>query len=112
MFCLWSCLFLSTSHSSTIPQEIAPIIPSILKGIHTTIFAYGITGSGKTHTMQGTADQPGLIPRSAQHITNLIASRRNENLKITLKMSYLEIYNEKVCGLESQGETEDVERVL
>jgi len=28
-----------------------------------TIFAYGVTSSGKTHTMQGTKSEPGVIPR-------------------------------------------------
>jgi hypothetical protein len=28
-----------------------------------TIFAYGVTSSGKTHTMQGTKADPGVIPR-------------------------------------------------
>lgn len=28
-----------------------------------TIFAYGVTSSGKTHTMQGTKSDPGVIPR-------------------------------------------------
>ena len=95
-------LFFSTpllfSLTHLLSQEIAHVIPSILKGVHTTIFAYGITGSGKTHTMQGTDAQPGIIPRSAQLLTKLIASRRSPDVKITLKMSYLEIYNEKVCG--------------
>ena len=42
------------------------VIPSVLKGIHATVFAYGITGSGKTHTMQGNEEQPGIIPRAAE----------------------------------------------
>jgi hypothetical protein len=31
-----------------------------------TIFAYGVTSSGKTHTMQGTRAQPGVIPRAVR----------------------------------------------
>ncbi len=30
-----------------------PIIQSVLEGYNGTIFAYGQTGTGKTHTMQG-----------------------------------------------------------
>jgi len=37
-----------------------------------TIFAYGVTSSGKTHTMQGTPTQPGIIPR-VMHVCNTIA---------------------------------------
>ncbi len=32
----------------------------------TTVFAYGVTSSGKTHTMQGTTDSPGVIPRAVE----------------------------------------------
>jgi hypothetical protein len=38
--------------------ELALIAPQTV-----TIFAYGVTSSGKTHTMQGTAEEPGVIPR-------------------------------------------------
>ena len=31
-----------------------------------TVFAYGVTSSGKTHTMQGTANDPGIIPRAVK----------------------------------------------
>jgi hypothetical protein len=56
------------------PQEIVynstalPIVESVLEGYNGTIFAYGQTGTGKTHTMEGpdnpTADQRGIIPRA------------------------------------------------
>lgn len=31
-----------------------------------TVFAYGVTSSGKTHTMQGTRAEPGMIPRAVE----------------------------------------------
>lgn len=37
-----------------------------------TVFAYGVTSSGKTHTMQGTADDPGIIPRAVEVPHNCI----------------------------------------
>ena len=33
----------------------------ILSGINTTVFAYGTTGAGKTHTMLGTKNEPGIM---------------------------------------------------
>ena len=43
-----------------------------------TIFAYGVTSSGKTHTMQGSPTQPGIIPRvmHVRIITDSMASRQ------------------------------------
>jgi hypothetical protein len=68
------------------------------------IFAYGITGAGKTYTMDGTALNAGVIPRAVQYIFGKIntAQRKRSDLseKIThqLAFSHVEIYNEKVIG--------------
>lgn len=48
---------------------------SVIEGFNGTIFAYGQTGCGKTHTMQGLNDPPeaqGVIPRSFDHIFETI----------------------------------------
>lgn len=37
------------------------LIPSVIKGYNACIFAYGTTGSGKTYTMTGTLDMPGIM---------------------------------------------------
>ena len=39
-----------------------------IQGFNSTIFAYGQTASGKTHTMLGSADEPGVIWRSVNSI--------------------------------------------
>lgn len=57
-----------------------------------------MTGAGKTHTMQGKPDNPGIIPRVAQKLMELIHSKEEED-KYDIRMSYLEIYNEKVLDL-------------
>ena len=48
-----------------------PLIPKLLRGINCTVFAYGATGAGKTHTMSGVendVDHQGIIPRALQDI--------------------------------------------
>lgn len=40
-----------------------PFILPALDGLNGTIFAYGVTSSGKTHTMMGTPHEPGIVPR-------------------------------------------------
>jgi chromosomal replication initiation ATPase DnaA len=49
----------------------------VFKGINTTIFAYGVTGSGKTHTMQGSGKgkEQGVIPRVVKVTIHLPAKR-------------------------------------
>lgn len=53
---------------------------------------------GKTHTMLGSPEQPGVIPRAVRAIFNLVkAKKEDEGWDYSIGMSYLEIYNEKVC---------------
>ena len=56
-------------------QTLAPVIPDVLAGFECTMFAYGQTGTGKTHTMEGDLNveaERGIIPRSAQAIILII----------------------------------------
>ena len=68
-----------------------PIVSNVLEGYNGTIFAYGQTGTGKTHTMEGARDDPGVIPRSFAHIFDHIAGA-DQNQQYLVRASYLEIY--------------------
>ena len=61
------------------------------------IFAYGQTSSGKTYTMKGEKNNPGIIPLSLQEIRKY--KQQHPEVAIQLKISYLEIYNEQVNDL-------------
>ncbi|XP_016400041.1 kinesin heavy chain-like isoform X2 [Sinocyclocheilus rhinocerous] len=77
------------------------IVRDVLGGYNGTIFAYGQTSSGKTHTMEGNLHNPqqmGIIPRIAEDIFNHIFSM-DENLEFHIKVSYFEIYMEKIRDL-------------
>lgn len=85
-----------------------PMIDKLLEGYNATVFAYGMTGSGKTFTMTGTKEEAGLIPLSISYlfsrITEFVASG---SYKFEIVVSYLEIYNEKIydlldCGPETK----------
>ncbi|KUI70151.1 Kinesin-like protein 5 [Cytospora mali] len=74
------------------------LLDSVLDGYNATVFAYGATGCGKTHTITGTASQPGIIFLTMQELFEKIADRSDEKTtEITL--SYLEIYNETIRDL-------------
>lgn len=79
-------------------REIAPGIDSVLNGYNCTVFAYGQTGAGKTHTMMGTPNDPGIIPRIARDLLRRLDNDA-ETQQWSVTMSYLEIYNEKVNDL-------------
>uniref|UniRef100_A0AAR2LYJ8 Kinesin-like protein n=1 Tax=Pygocentrus nattereri TaxID=42514 RepID=A0AAR2LYJ8_PYGNA len=65
------------------------IVKDVLGGYNGTIFAYGQTSSGKTHTMEGNLHDPqqmGIIPRIAEDIFNHIFSM-DENLEFHIKVN-------------------------
>lgn len=77
------------------------IVKDVLNGYNGTIFAYGQTSSGKTHTMEGVINDPnmqGIIPRIVSDIFNHIYSME-ENLEFHIKVSYFEIYLDKIRDL-------------
>ena len=49
-----------------------PLILSATHGYNATVFAYGHTSSGKTHTMYGSSEDPGIIPRGISDIFTII----------------------------------------
>ncbi|XP_023671764.2 kinesin heavy chain isoform X2 [Paramormyrops kingsleyae] len=77
------------------------IVKDVLGGYNGTIFAYGQTSSGKTHTMEGKLHDHqlmGIIPRIAHDIFDHIYSM-DENLEFHIKVSYFEIYLDKIRDL-------------
>ncbi|XP_029462848.1 kinesin-like protein KIF22 [Rhinatrema bivittatum] len=83
--------------------SIQPILTHLLNGQNASVFAYGPTGAGKTHTMLGSPEQPGVIPRAVLALFRMTqaesSSRNYEQCDISISMSYLEIYQEKVLDL-------------
>eukprot|EP01133_Synstelium_polycarpum_P019800 gene19800-23715_t len=79
-----------------------PVIEDIMQGYNGTIFVYGQTSSGKTHTMQGPSiDDPqlkGVIPRMINTVFDCI-SKADENIEFIVKASYIEIYMERIRDL-------------
>ncbi|KAL8713332.1 MAG: hypothetical protein Q9220_002531 [cf. Caloplaca sp. 1 TL-2023] len=74
------------------------LLDSVLDGYNATVFAYGATGCGKTHTITGTAQQPGVIFLTMQELFERIADITAD--KVTeISLSYLEIYNETIRDL-------------
>lgn len=83
---------------------VSPTIKHLFAGYDITLFAYGVTGTGKTHTMRGgksLADR-GVIPRLLSNIYRKgrkIEKDSDGEKRIEVSMSYYEIYNDKVFDL-------------
>ncbi|KAL9373824.1 hypothetical protein Peur_033444 [Populus x canadensis] len=73
------------------------VVNGAMEGINGTIFAYGVTSSGKTHTMHGDQRSPGIIPLAVKDAFGII--QETPNREFLLRVSYLEIYNEVVNDL-------------
>jgi centromeric protein E len=73
------------------------LVRRVMEGYHGTVFAYGMTGTGKTFSMQGTTSSPGVIPLAITDIFSFI--RETPHREFLLRVSYLEIYNEQIHDL-------------
>ncbi|RYR26090.1 hypothetical protein Ahy_B02g060238 isoform B [Arachis hypogaea] len=78
-------------------SRIKEIVAAAVRGFNGTIFAYGQTNSGKTHTMRGSKTEPGVIPQAVHDLFRMI--QKDIDREFLLRMSYLEIYNEDINDL-------------
>ena len=53
-----------SSQQEEVFADTEPLMTSVLDGYNVCIFAYGQSGTGKTFTMDGTDEKPGLVPRA------------------------------------------------
>lgn len=101
-------VFDSGSTQEQVYQHVAAeIVEEMLRGYNCTVFAYGQTGTGKTHTMEGRrgdkkdtanwyGEHAGMIPRAVQHIFQHLEACCND---YTVSVSHLELYNEELIDL-------------
>ncbi|XP_054833025.1 kinesin-like protein KIF19 isoform X3 [Eublepharis macularius] len=74
------------------------LIEGVISGYNATVFAYGPTGCGKTYTMLGTDNEPGIYVRTLNDLFHSIEETSND-MEYEVSMSYLEIYNEMIRDL-------------
>ena len=70
---------------------VRPIVYEVLEGFNCTIFAYGQTGTGKTHTMEGNInsdEDAGIVPRS---VKTILESLESSGAEFTIRVSFLEL---------------------
>ncbi|CAE7531043.1 FLA10 [Symbiodinium sp. CCMP2592] len=92
-------------------EHVAPVVDRVMEGYNGVVFCYGITGSGKTHTMSGPPKEPlakqvkdpappeviaaqqGIVQRAAKRIFEFIRDRSARGEMFTVEASFLEIYS-------------------
>lgn len=93
-------VFPERSSQLQIFNEVSSLVQSAIDGYRCCIFAYGQTGTGKTHTMQGASgEERGIIPRSLEMIVAETQRLKLQGWKYTLHASFLEIHNENLRDL-------------
>ncbi|XP_076278067.1 uncharacterized protein LOC143207979 [Lasioglossum baleicum] len=96
-YCFDHIFDMDASNADVFDSIVRPIVDAAVNGFNGTIFAYGQTSSGKTYTMMGTRDEPGIIPLAIEHMFSAITNTAGR--EFLLRVSYLEIYKEKVNDL-------------
>ena len=95
-----------------------PLLDGVLDGFNATVFAYGATGCGKTHTIRfispkakfncsGTPENPGLIYLTTQELFERCAALTDKKVEVSL--SFLEIYNETIKDLLVDGDSKPLQ---
>ncbi|PNJ15708.1 kinesin-like protein KIF18A isoform X1 [Pongo pygmaeus] len=88
----------TSTQSEVFEHTTKPILRSFLNGYNCTVLAYGATGAGKTHTMLGSADEPGVMYLTMLHLYKCMDEIKEEKICSTA-VSYLEVYNEQIRDL-------------
>ncbi|OAE28150.1 hypothetical protein AXG93_638s1390 [Marchantia polymorpha subsp. ruderalis] len=89
-----ACYGEATDNAEVFANEVQPILQCLFEGRNATVFAYGATGSGKTHTMQGTETDPGLMYRAVKSIFKSATDHG-----CTVAISYYEVYMDRCYDL-------------
>ena len=86
-------VFPPTASQEDVYAQVEPFIRSFLDGFNVCLFAYGVTNSGKTYTMEGVPGAMGVISRALNSIFSAIAPYTR------VSCSCVQIYNEAVYDL-------------
>jgi len=74
--------------------------PSLIGGMSVGVIPYGVSGSGKSHTVHGTRAEPGIVPLFCKDLFHrLKTSYGHLGFTNTVRVQFLEIYNDKVVDL-------------
>ena len=81
---------------------IKPMINKVINGYNSTCLAYGVTGTGKTHTIFGDLvfqnGEEGIAIKACDYLFKKLSNKYFED-DFIIKVSYIEIYNENVIDL-------------
>lgn len=97
-FAFSSCYFLDSTTDQVYKDVGDALVRRTLEGFNSTILAYGQVGSGKTHTLAGSMDEPGLISLVSQSLSKVVEELSREK-QFFMTVSYVEIADDSVRDL-------------
>ncbi|OEL26379.1 Kinesin-like protein KIF19 [Dichanthelium oligosanthes] len=101
-FCFDSAFPDPTTQAEVYSTSTADLVEGVLQGRNGTVFCYGATGAGKTYTMLGTMENPGVMVLAIKDLFSKVRQRSHDG-NHSIQLSYLEVYNETVRDLLSPG---------
>lgn len=84
-----------STQDSVFEHTAIPLLKKFLDGDNCVLFAYGMTNAGKTHTIQGTTQNPGILPRLVSKVLEFISTRKNHEFHASM----LEVYQDNIYDL-------------
>jgi len=100
----YDAIFGADNSQADVFEECRSLIQSSFDGYNITIFTYGQTGAGKTWTLYGCPEQPGVSPRTCLEVFEVVR-RQEEHFEFDIQVSMVELYNSKVRDLLSSEKT-------
>ncbi|XP_072517517.1 kinesin-like protein KIF20A [Salminus brasiliensis] len=93
-----------TSQQDVYDQTMREMVRDVLRGENRLLYTYGITNSGKTYTIQGTAGEAGLLPRALVSVFYKISGRLYTavDLKPVLSQEVRRLDISEVCAEEAR----------
>ena len=110
-------IFDEATEQDAVFEKVRPFVDAALDGYNATVFVYGATGSGKTHTMIGPdctlrvgddvhlESTAGIIPRAVDHIFTQIGQDTETNYKVDITI--VELYKDKILDLLDSSNARD-----
>ncbi|KAM7280837.1 hypothetical protein ACFE04_007971 [Oxalis oulophora] len=92
----------TTTQQEVYSTTTSELVEAVLQGRNGSVFCYGATGAGKTYTMLGTTESPGVMVLAIKDLFTKIRQRSCDGNHV-VRLSYLEVYNETVRDLLSPG---------
>jgi len=101
-------VFMPSASQAEVYSELDELVVAAMDApMHFAVFAYGATGSGKTHTMLGSgpagSDGAGCIPRAIERIFSYASKAMEKGWQYTFKATLLEIYNDDIVDLNAKA---------